>query len=1024
MIRLASLALLAVPLPTASAAQLITDSTLRVDIESAPAEPFPSNQEFLESAGGQALFYAARGNDLRLWLTDGTPAGTRTIRETPTGQQVLLNDFTIAVLKSKIAASLPDGSFIVQAEVEGSGIEPVRIDPVADTATLVADLFPGSPSSTPASFVEAGGAVFFIGLQPTGDFAIFRTDGTAAGTQALTVLPAGSNPKFLMAGAGGVFVIADGAGEGLYFFSPSGGAATLLASGPSASLQAGFLNEVLEFGGGLLLPFDDGVQGREPWYSDGTPAGTVQLGDLTTGTIGSLPTFHAENAGVALFSATADGVGREYWVTDGTVAGTVLLGDLNPGLQGGAPALAGGTAIGAGFVMSVFDPNDGVEPWFTGATPQTTFPLADLDPGSPSSIGPWDGIPFGGLVYFSAGTNVAGTELHVTDGTPAGTGLAADLEPGMEGSFVATLSALPNGLLLKGELGSGLEPLFSDGTVAGTFQLANTVADPISLSSFPRDPVRLGDRVYLGAQTDADGEGLFSVVRNQPEAVLVDSDPGSFFGYDPQPIIGVNGRVVYKARTGGGSFSDRAIFAHDPATNSIEPLLEVILSTGDTVATIYQGAAHFIARADGDARRLWRTDGTAAGTEFLNLGLNFANSPDDLRVFGGQLWFLAGQGSNSLNLWRSDGTTAGTTLVQAFPNDPVLFLGETEDHLFFHTVGSPLFREVYSVDAAGTVVTLTDALTGFAEILDVLESTTVGDKLLFTGAEISANALPPDLYVSDGTVAGTQALGLFPTPDEDNIVFGLVEAGGVVFFWTQEAGSSNWTLWRTEGTGPSTQVLLQESGISVGTGVPLGSGAAAVYRLDFPVSGQGYWRVQDGVNTIEQIASYDGAFGGGTFPLDQFSARVANELLVLADDSLTGQEVHALPIAELGGYVAEPFGQVCGDARIGSSGEARLGKPFTVNLEASAGAPAGLFVAFQEAYAPLDAGCASLLGPSVLLANAVADGSGKASVTFQVPAVPSLLGLAFYNQWSVVSAGGPLFGLLDVSNGLEVVIGG
>lgn len=963
------------------------------------------------------------GIEIRLWLTDGTGAGTRSIRETTAGQDITLDVLQVSLNSGQVAASLPNGTFVVQAQVEGAGVEPIHIDPATDTVTLLGDLFPGSPGSNPGSFAEAGSEVFFLARQGSGEFAIYRTDGTPAGTQELSVLPAGGSPRFLAAGAGGVFVIAGGGNEGLYHFTPAGGPATFLASGPSASILLGFLTEKIEFGGGLLLPFDDGIHGREPWFSDGTPTGTVRLADLTAGAGPSSPAFFAVNGGLALFSATADTVGREYYVTDGTPAGTVLLGDLNPGLPGGAVNAAGGTALGAGFVLNVFTQAGSMQPWFTGAAPGTAFPLGSLNTDGSSSNDRFDGVEFGGSLYFSASTVSTGAELYVTDGTPAGTGLAADLAPGPEGSGAGPLATLNGGLLLEGDLQNGIEPLRSDGTALGTFQLANTVPDPVSLSSSPRFPVRYGDRVYLRADTVAGGEELYSLRRGEPDAVVLESEPGSSLGLDPHPFVGVNGRMVYRVRAQGGGFNDWQIRAYDPATGTSTVLLELDDFGFPPVGVIYDGAAHFLAREVGDVRRLWRTDGTAAGTEPLPLNQNFEMSPNDLRVFGGQLWFQATESNQNLRLYRSDGTQAGTFSVLAFPEAPVEFLGETPGWLFCETAGTAPNGEVLSVEPSGFVITVTDAITSFAEVIRLSDAVTVGDRLLFSGEQVGSNSLPPDLYTSGGSLGDTEFFGMFALPDEDNVVTGLVEAGGVAFFWTREAGSNMWTLWRTEGALDSLQPLVQMADIEPEEGVALGSGTEVIYRMSVPGIGESYWLARDGATSLEQVVSYTNLLGGGTFSFDEFSARLAGELLTVADDGESGAEVHALPIAELGGYVAEPFGQVCGSARIGSVGEARLGESFEVTLETGPGEPAGLFTAFEQAYTSFGADCASLLGPSVLLASVITDTTGAASVGFQVPGVPSLIGVPFYNQWAVLRTGGPVFGLLDLSNGLEVVLG-
>ncbi|HXU33462.1 MAG TPA: hyalin, partial [Thermoanaerobaculia bacterium] len=81
----------------------------------------------------------------------------------------------------------------------------------------------------------------------------------------------------------------------------------------------------------MVFYADDGVKGREPWVTDGTPSGTKLLADLCPGacssTSGSLPS----PVNRLLILAQTPALGTEMWSTDGTPAGTRLLKDICPG---------------------------------------------------------------------------------------------------------------------------------------------------------------------------------------------------------------------------------------------------------------------------------------------------------------------------------------------------------------------------------------------------------------------------------------------------------------------------------------------------------------------------------------------------------------------------------------------------------------------------------------------------------------------------------------------------------------------
>lgn len=80
-------------------------------------------------------------------------------------------------------------------------------------------------------------------------------------------------------------------------------------------------------------------------------------------------------------------------------------------------------------LLQGFDPATGNELWITDGTPQGTRLLADLAPGTASSE-PREFRVIGSRVVFSAYTLAHGREAFVTDGTTAGTRMLFDLAPG------------------------------------------------------------------------------------------------------------------------------------------------------------------------------------------------------------------------------------------------------------------------------------------------------------------------------------------------------------------------------------------------------------------------------------------------------------------------------------------------------------------------------------------------------------------------------------------------------------------
>src|SRR5262249_47534684 len=147
------------------------------------------------------------------------------------------------------------------------------------SASLVADIVPGTDSSNPYNLVAANGTLFFTVEDPTatGRHGLWTSDGTAAGS---------------------------------VFVAPVTAFETTAVGGSVFFTQAGY----------------------ELWTSDGSAEGTVQLLPFAD------PNYLTA-AGGKLFFVNDDGGGnQELWVSDGTAAGTALVKDIIPGYASSIPS--------------------------------------------------------------------------------------------------------------------------------------------------------------------------------------------------------------------------------------------------------------------------------------------------------------------------------------------------------------------------------------------------------------------------------------------------------------------------------------------------------------------------------------------------------------------------------------------------------------------------------------------------------------------------------------------------------------
>jgi ELWxxDGT repeat protein len=238
---------------------------------------------------GSSVFFFVEGSGYyytvtaHLWKTDGTPAGT--VRVSPTKfEYKWLSDGDVASFAGKLFFYPDDGLWVSNGTAAGTK----RI-----SSGDFADLTP------------TGSCLYFTDyVSPI----IYATDGTAAGTTTLHTFA-----------------------------------------------QSAVLGDVTALDDSVVFTVGDWWDNPPAlWRSDGTPAGTMMLAD------GVAPTDLAA-IGTSVYFAGRDTNGREPWVTDGTVAGTHAVADISPGSTGSDPADF--VQLGSKILFAANDGSHGTELW-------------------------------------------------------------------------------------------------------------------------------------------------------------------------------------------------------------------------------------------------------------------------------------------------------------------------------------------------------------------------------------------------------------------------------------------------------------------------------------------------------------------------------------------------------------------------------------------------------------------------------------------------------------------------------------
>jgi ELWxxDGT repeat protein len=577
----------------------------------------------LTSAGGR-IFFSAYDSfaGSSLWSTDGTSAGTVRVHglasppeaASATDRGLLL--FIAATDGSRTKFQLwrsdgtASGTFPLRDFIgESSGVCPMSCSPYG-----------------PGNLTRSGDRVVFAGNDGVQGRQVWSTDGTREGTTAIAPI-AGTSvlPGFLSAGRrvfmalenpeGGTDLwVTDGTASGTVRIAPPG--ADLTYAWPFAAL-----------GDRCVFRAEAGAV----WITDGTSAGTEKL--LDPPYPGSYPYGFIELRGFLLFVMSG-----ELWRTDGTPSGTSRVGSL-AGAASSSPWPA--ADLSGRLLFLVRQPNDTPAPqatlWVSDGSDAGTNPLATFVRAADGGLVLSRVTPFHGEAYFSADDGVHGTELWKTDGTAAGTRLAADVYPGVGSSGPYELTPLGDRLLFAAWDASGGGLWSTDGT---GFERLSTAVPGGELF----EPVVLGDAIIYLAFDDAHGQALWRS----------DGTPAGTYPIEQHQLIDKLARLGDRVYFAGYDGSRWGLWSSDGTPGGARLVREFASSFGYDIVS----AGDFVYFTS-EGTKLWRSDGTEAGTVRLVV-LGSLQAP----VAVGRDVFFAGDGGT---LWTSDGTEAGTRMVSGFP---------------------------------------------------------------------------------------------------------------------------------------------------------------------------------------------------------------------------------------------------------------------------------------------------------------------------------------------------------------------
>lgn len=329
-----------------------------------------------------------------------------------------------------------------------------------------------------------------------------------------------------------------------------------------------------------------------------------------------------------------------------------------------------------------------------------------------------------------------------------------------------------------------------------------------------------------------------------------------------------------------------------------------VITFEENDAAVMGRTLFFVASTSAAGFELWKSDGTAAGTQLVkDIQPGPLDSyPSQLTVVGNTLYFKADDGSSpgahGIELWKSDGVPngLGTQLVADIlpgtgSSDPDSLTVMGGSKLFF-TATSGGGKEIWTLDGAGLRIFASDAWLGNGH-MPPQELTAVGDTLFF---HMSNTEHGDELWKSDGTAGGTQIVRELQAGGGNASPEKLTAVGGTLFFMAND-GLSGRELWKTDGTSAGT-VLAKDfvdgsSNPPGGEELAVGPGVLLVAINDNRV-GQELWKVnRAGAEQLTDIV----AMGGSSNPTEMTLA--GGMVFFAATYPAEGQELFALPLKQV-----------------------------------------------------------------------------------------------------------------------------
>lgn len=346
-------------------------------------------QDFVYVLASRIASFSPFTIEFQMWKSDGTPSGTSLIYTLPVAPFTSAPSFT-SDRDDMRNFSIIGNTMYFKGYSAAEGNELWVTDGTNAGTKMIKDIKPGTGSGFPLAFCRIGNDVFFTAYAVGLERKLWKTNGTTEGTVQVDV----PEPFFILDNAVGLVnnkmifyahntvdgyepYVSDGTGAGTFMLK------NINASGNSWLNQS--QNAHLRFNANSCFFIANNGTANALWRTDGTSAGTIQLTsdalNVSSGVSGGSYT-DIDNDGIWLieYNSIGSGNAEKLYRSNGTVDGTVLAASNLSYAQHlkiynkelwmasrdiGSPA--------------------NVEPWRSGGTPANTRQAFDIATGLASS---------------------------------------------------------------------------------------------------------------------------------------------------------------------------------------------------------------------------------------------------------------------------------------------------------------------------------------------------------------------------------------------------------------------------------------------------------------------------------------------------------------------------------------------------------------------------------------------------------------------------------------------------------------